>query len=292
MYLADDLATNGQVAIKELKVQSPEHLVRLRREVRLLRNEVNNRHVVDVLDADLDSTPAFVVMEFCEAGSLRSFVGGTNEWAFVGMVLAHVVQGLHGLHRAGGFHRDIKPDNLLVKKDAGSGETLIKVADFGLARVPDTSTGMTRTACGTQEYLAPEILAQRQFDWRADIYALGIVAVELLVGSRDPASLGRLHNLPVGARSLIEEMTHLDPARRPTTTAVAAKVHALLHPIPPTPPPPRPAQRGSNAGKIIVSLLAAGGVLAALSALAGGEGTSWDKQVGRYRGPDGKFRSG
>src|SRR5262249_12934013 len=163
------------VAVKALARGSASDLERFTRELRMLRTQITNRHVVDVLDWDLGHDPPYLVMEFCEGGPLRAWVGKKPPWRSVAVALAHAINGLHGLHRADGFHRDIKPDNLLMGKDSATGEMVVKVADFGLARAPVTATGpMTRSAMGTPGYIAPEVLAGAPYAASADIYSLGV----------------------------------------------------------------------------------------------------------------------
>ncbi len=290
VFLARDLFMRSNVAIKLLRATSFDAGDRFRRELRLLQTQINNRHVVTVLDADLDADPPYIVLEFCEHGSLRSWVQQRRSWREVAAAIAHALFGLRGVHDVGGFHRDLKPDNLLLATDVATGEAIVKVADFGLARVPLTATGaMTYGGRGTLGYIAPEVLLGRPFTAAADVYSLGIVALELLTGSIDP-SQQIPGAVPEGLSRLVRQMLAFEPTGRPTPQAIAQSLNALLIQGS-APAASQPRQLPSNTAGAGGGLLLAFGLAAAaaLAAFAGGDNKEWDKNVGRYRGSDGRF---
>lgn len=141
-------------------------------------------------------------------GSLDQFLQQRQPWGFVARVLLHTLIGLHDIHQVEGFHRDIKPHNLLLAQDPTDG-WIAKVTDFGFARVPLTTGPMTRGAAGTPGYIAPEVLMGEPFHPGADMYSLGIVALELLTTTRDRAELTTL-DAPPELGSLVERMTSRD----------------------------------------------------------------------------------
>lgn len=284
VWLAVDRETGLRVAIKLLLFESEDARLRFQREARLLYAEMHNPHVVRLLDHDLWAEHPFIVLEYCEQGSLRRWVGRDVPWRDVASAVLHALEGLAQLHAHGGFHRDLKPDNLLMGTDPATGQLVIKVADFGLARHPVSRTGpMTRSALGTDGYIAPEVLVGGEFSTAADIYSLGITLVELLTGSRRPTALERA-KCPLGLISLTERMVSRDPAHRPPAEDVAASLVALLS------HPRMPDQVAASQASGRVGLLVVAGTLAALAMLANDGAGSWDPKAARYRGSDGQFR--
>jgi serine/threonine protein kinase len=200
------------------------------------------------------------------------------------MALSHAVQGLTGIHHAGGFHRDVKPDNLLLTTDEEN-KLIVKVSDFGLARTPFSITGtMTASPAGTEGYIAPEVRAGGRFTSSADIYSLGITGIEFLTGSRDRNRLPS-SGAPQNFQLLLRSMTRTDPARRPNIKQISESFVGLLE--------------HSDVNKIGADMVRRKGIspgwvlggLALLGLLAGGEDKEWDRRVQRYRGPDGRFTS-
>jgi serine/threonine protein kinase len=297
VYMARDPQSGGVVAIKELKQLDPASLRQFERELRLLREQIDNRFVVDVLDFDLNRVPPFIVMEYCDGGSLRAWVQNRQPWLVVAEALGHVAEGLAGIHKAGGFHRDIKPDNLLLAHVNDQG-LMVKVADFGLARVPRGTGTMTYSLAGTRGYIAPEVLMGADFHSGADIYSLGMVSVELLTGGLDPIAIDS-SVAPDGLKNLTRAMISPMAASRPNIQRVAQLLTNIISP-PRTPvtsqpaPPPTPTPRLQNSGaEVAVAVGIGAALLAAIGGLAylAANSPEWDGQVQRYRGKDGRFRS-
>lgn len=291
VYLALDQNTQRHVAIKALNTDNPTAREQFRREALTLYRQLNNQFIVDLLDHDLDDSPPYLVLEYCEHGSLRSWVGQRRAWQDVAVALSYVIQGLESIHEAGGFHRDLKPDNLLQASGPMPQTILVKIADFGLARVPDpVSAVITRHAAGTDGYIAPEVLGGADFHPGADIYSLGIVATELLTSTRDPAGLHRA-KIPAGLRDLVLAMCAADSTRRPSARKIAATLHSLLSAPPPPPPEPAESSDALAVGAVIAGVTLFAAAMIGLAALAGGE-NKWDASVQRYRGSNGRFRNG
>lgn len=290
---AHDLATNEIVAIKILRRTDADSRTRFAREARTLRDQINNVFVVDVVEF-CDGEFPMLVMEYCKHGSLRRRVGQVDWWEATA-ILAHAVQGLHGVHRAGGFHRDVKPDNLLATELEG--QWIIKLADFGVARVPCTGTfPMTRSAFGTTEYLPPEVVAGHPFTAAGDIYALGITLVELMTAYRSVRALDLIDGAPNEFVAHLRAMLGQDPHLRPTCPEIAAVVSELRQPAP-AGPNARPMVSGARSpvpesGDVlrILGLVGAAGLVGAgLLALAVRDDRTWDARVQRHRRSDGTF---
>jgi serine/threonine protein kinase len=294
--LAEVESTGTRVAIKLLNRITEDARNRFRREVRLLHEQINNRFVVDVLAHDLTTATPYIVMEYCEGGSLRQYVGKQCDWKTAAQILSCAVQGLAGIHRAGGYHRDIKPDNLLLRGD-GQGGWIIKVSDFGLGRTPNSQSSiMTHSPAGTQGYMAPEIVSGSPYHPAADIYSLGVTIIELLTGQRSNRAQ-QSAQVPLEFIQLLNAMTNAIPHQRPSIQKISAALYSILERRQPlrrpeamrdAQPQPQPVSPRFN---LSTGLFIAGG-LALLALLAGGDDTQWDARVGRYRGSDGQFRHG
>jgi eukaryotic-like serine/threonine-protein kinase len=201
VFLARDEELDRPVAIKVLA----QHLAgdrafreRFLREARLAAR-LSHPNVVSVYDAGEgeDGRP-FIVMEYVPGRTLAE-VGRLESGEAVGLV----VQACHGLgpaHEAGLVHRDVKPQNLLLRDDG-----VLKVADFGIARAAET-TALTQvgTVLGTAAYLSPEQALGEEVTPAADVYALGAVLYELLSG-RTPYTFDSLADL--AARQREESIT-------------------------------------------------------------------------------------
>jgi serine/threonine protein kinase len=279
------------VAVKYLRVPDQDHLVRLAREVRILWEQINNQYIVDLIDHNLRASPPYFVMEYCAGGSLRQWVQQQPSLVHIIAALWHATQGLAGIHQRGGFHRDIKPENLLLTSRP-DGTFQVKVADFGLARLPASGSFVTRSPAGTPGYMAPEVALEHPYQASADIFSLGVVGVELLTGSRDVASLNQA-KAPEQLKDLLRRMLSAAPSMRPTVEQIGRELVLLWNAQVPIDPPLDPTPTRATEVQKTGSGLLGGLVLAGLGllALANGNKAKWDASVGRYRGPDGRFRS-
>lgn len=136
--------------------------------------------LVAVYDQGLDARHPFLVMELVEGGTLRELLTerGPMPPHAVAAVLRPVLGGLAAAHRAGLVHRDVKPENVLI-----SDEGDVKIVDFGLVRaVAEAGITSTSVILGTAAYLSPEQVKDGNASPRSDVYAVGIVAYELLTG--------------------------------------------------------------------------------------------------------------
>ncbi|MBC8131946.1 MAG: serine/threonine protein kinase [Deltaproteobacteria bacterium] len=148
---------------------------------------IESPHVVDILDAGVDKYTRFpfLVMEFLRGEDLarrRARLGRCGA-AEVAIHLHQVGHALGAIHRAGVVHRDLKPANIFLCHNAGT--QVIKVLDFGIAKLIDSADILTvGPRAGTPAYMAPEQLRGEAVGPASDIYSLGMVAFELLVGRR------------------------------------------------------------------------------------------------------------
>ena len=194
--LAEDTQLGRKVAVKRLFASLAGDEIfqeRFLREARMAA-ALSHPNLVAVYDVGADDGLPYIVMEYVEGETLAELMARTVPVSPDQAVefLVQVCAGLEHAHAAGLVHRDIKPQNLLVRTDG-----VVKVADFGIARtLQGTQLTQVGTVLGTAAYLAPEQAAGEQVTPAADIYSLGAVAYELLTG-RTPYEFESLADLAI-----------------------------------------------------------------------------------------------
>ncbi|HET7599403.1 MAG TPA: serine/threonine-protein kinase, partial [Gemmatimonadales bacterium] len=198
VYLAEETALDRQVVVKVLPPDLAAGLnaERFRREIQLAAR-LQHPHIVPVLAAGRAGALLFYTMPFIEGESLRAKLSREGELPVADAVrlLRDVVDALAYAHEQGVVHRDIKPDNVMVSRNHAL------VTDFGVAKAvseaagaapgaPSDAVTTAGVAMGTPTYMAPEqAAADPTIDHRADIYAVGVMAYEMLAGN--PPFAGR-----------------------------------------------------------------------------------------------------
>ncbi len=233
VFLVRDLNLKRRLAVKVLSpdlITSRTVLDRFRREAETVA-QLSHPHIVPLHFIGQKDDLLYLVMECIDGGSLADRIAkeGRLPPAEVSRILREVASALDYAHKRGVIHRDIKPHNVLL--EAETGRSL--VTDFGIARTAEgsslTATGML---VGTPAYLSPEQVAGEGGDHRADIYALGVVAYEMLTGQppftgptptavllrrlgEPPPALAKVRpEAPALLRDVIEGMLASDPAQR------------------------------------------------------------------------------
>ncbi|WP_425956884.1 Stk1 family PASTA domain-containing Ser/Thr kinase [Xylanimonas sp. McL0601] len=243
VYLALDRRLDREVALKVMHAHLAEgvdgaaFVSRFRREARAAAR-LTHPGVVAVYDQGLDGETSYLTMEYVPGSNLRRELR-SSATVSVGRtldLLGQVLAALAAAHGKGLVHRDVKPENVLIAADDGS----VKVADFGLARaVTEVTSTTTGTILGTVAYLAPEVIATGACDARTDVYAVGILAYEMLTGALPhagttpiqvafqhvhddvPPPSARVPWLPARIDDLVAAFTARDPAARPADGAAA-----------------------------------------------------------------------
>ena len=192
VYLAEHPRLKNKVALKLLAPALAEDDIfreRLLHESRLAAS-LNHPNVIPVYDTGEEDGVLFVSMRFVAGSDLRALIrsGGTLSISETTSVITQSAAALDAAHAGGLVHRDIKPANILLEQ-GGEPPGHVYVADFGLTTHTDARSGATASGVvGTVDYMAPEQIEGRQIDGRADVYALGCVFFECLVG-RPPFKL-------------------------------------------------------------------------------------------------------
>lgn len=249
VWEAHDQVLSRDVAIKVLQRQyatDEVFLERFRREA-VAAARLAHPGVVATYDAGVDGSTTYIVMELVRGRTLRDFLaerGPLSAWLTVGIAL-QIADALIHAHQAGIIHRDIKPANILIC-DGNEQVPRVKVTDFGIAKAAAGLGGdLTRTGMvlGTPRYLSPEQVQGAEPDARADLYALGVVIYEMLIGQSPFAgstemsmALARLNrpaprvrsvrpDVPRRLEAVVAELLARDPDRRPPS---AAALHTTL----------------------------------------------------------------
>lgn len=210
----------------------PSFVARARREAKSAAR-LHHPNVVAVLDQGHTADGVlYLVLEYVDGPTLRDVVA--HEAPMTPRrtldLLIPVLRGLTQAHRIGLVHRDVKPENVLLTRGGQ-----VKVADFGLTRAVDEHTTST-TVMGTVGYAAPELVGDGPVDQRSDVYAVGIMAYEMLTGSRPytgtalqvatahvsrdvPAPGGLAQGVPAALDEFVLRATSRDAAQRPADAA-------------------------------------------------------------------------
>lgn len=218
VYRAVDSKTGMTVALKKPLQASGNIFKRFRNEVEFYRRMSDSPFVLRMSDSNVSPLSPFLVTEFCNLGNVRSRLWElkTNRTRTL-LLLWQAAHALSDVHSRGILHRDIKPENLLLKNDSQNNWT-IRLGDPGLACFPARSVfdfGATRTARGTEFYIAPEMyLPGAVYTAAADTFSFGVTAYEMLTGERAAAG-SMINNLGEPLNNLLSRMISSNPLERP-----------------------------------------------------------------------------
>ncbi len=183
VYVATDLRLERRIALKVMHAHLSDDSAFQSRFIQEARAAARlaDPHVVNVFDQGQDGELAYLVMEYLPGITLRELMREQRRLTIAQTItiMDAILAGLAAAHRAGIVHRDVKPENVLLAEDGR-----IKIGDFGLARATTANTATGQQLLGTIAYLAPELVTRGTADARSDIYALGIMLYEMLVGEQ------------------------------------------------------------------------------------------------------------
>jgi TonB family protein len=236
VFKARDPLIGRVVALKTITAglaQDPDLLQRFYREAQAA-GSLQHPNVVTIYEMGEEGGTPFIAMEYIEGDSLELIISQRHPLPLAQKV-GYIVQTCHALdyaHRRGIVHRDIKPGNIMVTKDGR-----VKVVDFGIARLVDTSKTQTGTLLGTLAYMSPQQLRGGHANERSDIWSVGVTFYELLsyqkpftgqnhaalllsIISDEPPPIEKYApECPLGLQTLLQEILYKDEAERPQTMA-------------------------------------------------------------------------
>src|SRR6476469_8197993 len=224
VYRAFDTVLERQVAIKlmhrEISSDS-DQLERFRREARAVA-QLNHPHIVGVIDAGEEGDPEhptpYIIFEYVEGETLKDRIRRHGRLAIPEAIAyaIEIARALGAAHAQGIVHRDVKPQNVLIDEEGAA-----KVTDFGIARTLDQE-GLTADGrvLGTTDYVSPEQALGHDVTGQSDLYSLGIVLYEMLVGE---VPFKGENQVAVAMRHVREELPDVQ-VRRPEVSASLAAV--------------------------------------------------------------------
>ncbi len=252
VYLARDTRLDRLVAIKLLRADRTTDQTRLRRfeqESRAI-SALNHPNIVTIFEIGEANGARFIVLEYVNGRTLRALIGAPQGLQAIAPIGRQVARALAVAHGAGIVHRDVKPENIMVRDDG-----YVKVLDFGLARLnaSEISTDSTAntvmhthagTLIGTVAYMSPEQVQAEPVSGASDVFSLGVIFYEMVTGrkpfvggtevtvmyqivhgSPPPPSLLN-PDVPLALSTLILAMLEKQPRLRPAAADVAAALSA------------------------------------------------------------------
>ena len=182
VYRAVDMRTGHNVAVKVLRPefnQDVEFVSRFQREAEAA-SKMAHHNIVNLLDVGMDGENRYLVMEYVQGKTLKQVIQekGRLNPLVAAQITIRILSALQHAHENGIIHRDIKPQNILVHADGH-----IKVADFGIARMANSSTlSKGDNVMGSVHYFSPEQASGHAAGVTSDIYSVGVVLYEMLTG--------------------------------------------------------------------------------------------------------------
>jgi len=263
VYLASDQTLDRAVAVKVMHREMSEQadqLERFRQEARAVA-KLSHPNVVSVIDAGEDGGHPYIVFEYVKGETLKQRIGrvGALDPQEAIAYAIEVARGLGVAHARNMVHRDIKPQNVLIDEEGRA-----KLTDFGISRQLEQA-GVTATGrvLGTTDYVAPEQAMGKGVDPRSDIYSLGVVLYEMLVGQ---VPFHADSQVGVAMKHVNEELPDVQRRRPEVSAAVALVVERATA--------KNPDERYQAIGEIVDDLETALEVEAARAGSTSGEATS------------------
>ncbi|KAG0677421.1 hypothetical protein C6P40_004636 [Pichia californica] len=177
VYLAQDLITHREVAIKQIDLESTHDLSEIQQEI-LMLSTCHHQNITQYYGCFMKGYKLWIIMEYLGAGSCSDLLtAGPFSEQIISYIIGSVLNALSYLHDNGKIHRDIKAANILIGLN---GE--VKLADFGVATQLSNNLSKRLTFVGTPYWMAPEIIKQEEYSFKADIWSLGITSIEMAYG--------------------------------------------------------------------------------------------------------------
>ena len=219
--------TKEMVAVKEISLETLNKYEKsLRRETQIMK-QLNHPNLVRLIESIVDDKTdnVYLIMEFYNRGDFSKFLKKRPlKEKYAIKYLKQIAEGMKYLLSHKIIHRDLKPQNILVS-DTGS----LKITDFGFARYFDSDI-LIQTICGSPMYMAPEIMKNKKYDYKSDLWSIGIIFYEMLIGKtpfnakniyelirkieNDKIRIPSKFNLSPGCKELLTSLLQKNPEKR------------------------------------------------------------------------------
>lgn len=223
VYLATDLTNGEKLAIKKISLnQKSDIITKIDAEVKLMQ-KLRHKNIVEYYDVYRNETHWYIIMEYCNSGTFADVIK-YNESQFKNKhiireantyyYLEQLREALIYIRKNNYIHRDIKPMNVLLTHQVIKGprsdfdkisydcseKLIVKLADFGLAGYRESDASLFDTICGSPLYMAPELILEKKYNSKADLWAYGVIMYEMLFGSHP--------NKALTLKNLIDNLKH------------------------------------------------------------------------------------
>lgn len=235
VYLGKDPTIHRFVAIKTMRLDKADDLDSVQEvKARFFREaestgRLSHPNIVTIFDAGEEGNLGYIAMELLEGTTLKDWSRKPKLLPFhkIISIVATVAEAMDYAHQQGVVHRDIKPANIMLTK-----EQVIKIMDFGIAKMATSTKTQTNIVMGTPTYMSPEQIAGKKVDGRSDIFSLAVVMFELLTGrppfladnvsallfaiaqTPHPSLKALRSDLPPAVNAVIDRALQKDPAQR------------------------------------------------------------------------------
>ncbi|XP_017768234.1 PREDICTED: serine/threonine-protein kinase Nek8-like [Nicrophorus vespilloides] len=245
VYLCERIHNKLKIVVKEINGDLDNKQVEVAKNEVAVLKALNHPNVIQYYDSYLKNGTFFIVMEYAKHGNLYELINRSKpnfiEKDKILSIFVQTLMGLDHIHSKSIIHRDMKCENVLL---TGINGDIVKIGDFGISKILEMNYGKTNTIIGTTNYLAPEICDGQPYDTKSDIWSLGCILYELCAlerlysGSMSSVIVaikaGRRKRINVDIlgselQRIIDSMVEVNPALRPTTTALLA--HSFIYPI-------------------------------------------------------------